>query len=267
MTKSLAICFTTCLILQGCSATRVQPLDDQLRRISDLNERALASFDLGYTTDSTKLLNEALHLSYALDDRPSQIITLLNKSRTARHGGRKSDATKAVDQAIVLAHSTSLYADAAQEKALVELAAGNVEQALSWAENARSAEKGNLIGRRLNLLARIALIRGNQDDAVLFAEQALKQNGDKGLELERANSLRLLGRIKARQQQFIKAEELLLEALRIDQQQADSEKIASDLEALAEYAGLANKIDMQQDYTRRAQAAREHHRMLRKGVR
>lgn len=254
---------SACSLLCGCFGSKVQ-LSEHDRKILDLNERALDSAAKGYDTDAQKLLQEALQRSLAQDDRSGASVTLLNQSRLARHGSNLQLAAQLVEQALASATGTVQYADAAQEKALQELAGNRLAEAGRWADIARKSEQGNLLGRRLNLLARIALLKKDNSAANNFAEQALAANKTDGLELERANSLRLLGTIRSQERQFDKAEALLQEALNLDKQQEDSAKIAADLEALAELAGLKGDTNLQQGYLQRAKIVRENSRRLRK---
>lgn len=250
-------------LLYGCFGGKVQRSEHE-RKILDLNERALDSASKGYDTDAQKLLQEALQRASAQDDRSGTSLTLLNQSRLARHGGNLQLAAQLVEQTLASATGTAQYADAAQEKALQELAGNHLAEAARWAEIARKSEQDNLLGRRLNLLARITLLKGERSEAALLAEQALAANKDDGLELERANSLRLLGTIRSQERLFDKAEALLQEALNLDKQQEDSAKIAADLEALAELAGFKGDTNLQQGYLQRAKIVRESSRRLRK---
>ncbi len=260
MTKQFIACltmFAATALMTGCLGGRSTQLDEKQRVITDLNERALAFAELHRETDARKLLQDALQMATALDDQSGQITTLLNLARLDRHTNRLQSAAQLLDQAMQRAGGTAQYADLAQEKSLQELTANRLDQAERWAEEAVATEQGNLQGRRRNLLARIALLKGDLHEATAQAEQALSLNSANGMELERANSLRILGLSSARRQQFEKAEGLLLEALELDKQQAASLKIAADLEALAELAGLKKDTAGQQDYSKRAQAVRE----------
>ena len=250
-------------LLSACFGSKVQ-LSEHERKIMDLNERALDSAEKGYTTDAQKLFQEALQRASAQDDRNGVSLTLLNQSRLARHNGKLLLAAQLVEQALTNAEGTPQYADAAQEKALQELAAHHLAEAGRWAGIALRSEQGNLQGRRLNLLARIAQAEGDKNEAVRLAESALTANKREGMELERANSLRILGLIKAQERQFDKAEELLQEALNLDKQQEASAKIATDLEALAELAGLQGNKELQQGYLQRAKTVREYSKVISK---
>lgn len=245
-------------VLSGCFGG-ISPTKgaEQQRRIADLNDRASARYDTGNDDDAAGLLKEALHLASSLDDTEGQIITLLNQARLERKRGNLQLAGTILDQALVQANGFPLYADTAQEKALLELSKKRLDEAWKWAETAFKAEKGELIGRRLNLLARIALLKGNVAEATRQAELALSANSRDGFELERANSLRMLGLIKTQSGQFDKAEEMLQEALTLDKQQSSPTKIAADLDALAELAGRKQEPVRKQEYLNRAKLVRE----------
>jgi len=265
MTRSIKmICLVATFALAACSSTRTSPMAEQQNRINDMNERALASAEKGYTADAQKLLQDALKLASALDNRDGQILTLLNQSRLARHSGEAHQAALTLEQAMAQSVGTFYYADVAQEKSLQELAVDHLDEAERWAEIARGAEQKNLVGRRLNLLARILLKKNNLREADRFAEQALSATSDVGLELEHANSLRILGIIQSRMGQWDKAEKLLQKALVLDRQEAAPAKIASDLEALAELAALKKETDRQQEYLQRAKRVRESSQLRKK---
>lgn len=254
--NALIILATTTLVT-GCLGNRSTLIAEQQRVINNLNERALAFAEKNRDADAQKLLQEALRLASSLDDLNGQIMTLLNQARLARHNKSPQAAAQYVDQALRLAAGTAGYADAAQEKSLQELGAGRFELATRWADTALISEQGNLSGRRYNLLARIALLKGDTSGAAHQAELALSHNRGDGQELERANSLRILGKIKAQAGQFEKAEEMLQEALMLDKQQAVPSRIAADLDALAELAGLKKETARQQEYQNRAKTIRE----------
>ncbi|NJD39899.1 MAG: hypothetical protein FIA89_16510 [Geobacter sp.] len=246
------------LLAVGCSTIRTTPQDEQLRRMVDLNERALASAEKGQRSDATKLLQDSWRLAIALDDQPMQIMTLLNQSRLARRNHDLAESRTYLDKALhISGQQGPLFADLAQEQALWALAAGDLTEAQRWATAAHRAEEGSQLGRRLNLLARVALLRGQRSEAKTLAEQALANNKTVGQELERANSLRTLGIIATQEGDWIAAEEQLQAALTLDRQQAAPHRIISDLEALAELAGRQQQTERQQEYLQRARMARE----------
>lgn len=249
--------FVSLTLIAGCSTLPPRVVSEEQRKIKDLNERALLSADQGHIADSHRLLAEAVRRSYALDDQDSLALTSLNQSRLARHGGDLKAAVEAANRAVKLGTASHYYADAAQEMALIELAGTRFDEALRWAELARNTEQGRLIGRRLNLLARIYLLQGNLGAAEQFANEGLKASERSDLYAEQANSLRMLGRIYSRHGQLIKAGDALNQALLRDKALADSEKIAADLEALAELAKQEGNDQKFADYAQRAMLVRE----------
>lgn len=256
--SSVSLICAALLLVTGCSTTKPTLQDEQLRRMTDLNERALASAEKGHRSDADTLLQQAWRLAEMLDDRQMQVLTLLNRSRLARRDHNLPESRTYLDKAQnITGQQGQLYADLAQERALLALAAGDLAEAQRWATAAHLADEGSQLGRRLNLLARIALLRGEQGEARSLAEQALTANNNAGQELERANSLRMLGVIATGAGDWIKAEEQLQAALTLDRQQAAPPKIAADLEALAELAGRQQHTEQQQEYLQRARKVRE----------
>lgn len=255
---SVAALITVFLCIAGCSTTRPTPLHEQQRKMTDLNERALASAEKGRSSDADKLLQESWRLAATLDDQPMQVMTLLNQSRLARRANHLPEARALLDKAEQISGQQGpLYADVAQERALQALATGDLNEAQRSATAAHRAEQGSLLGRRLNLLARVALLRSERSEAKKLAEQASAANNSIGQELEKANSLRILGMIAMQEGHWLKAEEQLRAALELDRQQAASLRIAADLEALAELADKQQQTERQQKYLQRARMVRE----------
>ncbi|MDY0301588.1 MAG: tetratricopeptide repeat protein, partial [Trichlorobacter sp.] len=112
--------------------------------------------------------------------------------------------------------------------------------------------------RRLNLLARIYKHQGDLDNALVFAEKAL-QKTDSTVRLagEKANALRMVGRLKAIKGDFDNGEKILQEALLIDRSLENPTKIAADLEALAETSQLRGDLERSKDYLLRAARVKE----------
>lgn len=267
MTRPLAVacCLAaTAVLLTGCMGGGGPQLSEQQRRIVDLNERALGSYDKGYVEDAARLLQEALRLASSLDDDEGQITTLLNQARLARRSGDLTMAAQRIEQAGQRAGTGIYAADVKHELALQALAANRLDQAVLLAQAAVQAEHGGLIGRRLNLLARIYLAQNKPELALLTAEQALSANRDDLLAEEQANALRIIGQVKGQQQQWSEAQQALDRALALDKQQELPTKIAADLEALAGLAKQQGNTTAERDYQARARRVRE---TLRQGIR
>ena len=252
MTKILG-CLLISLTLASCFGGGAVTRSVSQQRLTDLQQRAQISADKGFYDDARRLLQEALQLAGSLDDRQGQAAVLVQQARLARQNNQQAQAGQAVAQALNLSVGSDLHADAAQEKALQELAAGRTDQALNWAEIALREERGDRLARRLNLLARLALLQGRTTDAANLAEQALKKSGAEPMAAERANALRMLGTVRGQQQRYAEGEQLLGQALELDKQLELPDRIAADLEALAVVAALRGDQVRQQDYRHRAQ--------------
>jgi len=242
--------------LYGCLGSGVRLTPGQ-QKLAVLQQRAQLQTERGRPTEAERLLQEALRLAASLDDRQGQTSVLLQQARLARQTGNLEAADQVIAKALPLATGGPYHADAAQERALLELARNDVAAATQWAEIARREERGALIASRLNLLARLALLQGNRDRAAQLAEEALNKTTDDSLASERANALRMLGMIDGQQGRFDQAEHKLHQALVLDKQLELSARIAADLEALAELAGLRDDTPAQQEYQQRATTVRD----------
>lgn len=248
----LSIC-----LLAGCTASRPEPGLMQ-RRIISLNERSLVSLEKNRPDDSRRLLEEASRLAASLDDDQQQALTLLNLARLERKCGNYPQAEQLLAQGEYHARGTIFFADLAQELAILKLITGDDSEALKWAETALKRETGDNKARRLNLLARIYKHQGDLDNALVFAEKAL-QKTDSTVRLagEKANALRMVGRLKAIKGDFDNGEKILQEALLIDRSLENPTKIAADLEALAETSQLRGDLERSKDYLLRAARVKE----------
>jgi len=251
MTRTVLLLLVVSSTLCGClgGAARLSPGQHKL---AILQQRAQLQVDRGRQDDAARLLQEALRLAASLDDRQGQTSVLLQQARLARQTGDLATAELAIATALPLATGSSYHADAAQERALLELTRNNIAAATHWAAIAQREERGDLIGSRLNLLARLALLQGDLDQAARLAEEALQKTADDEQAAERANALRMLGTIHGRQGRFDQAQQTLHLALALDKQLELPTRIASDLEALAELAGMRGDTAAQQEYQQRA---------------
>lgn len=256
MTKALSLVVLASLLLPGCFGGGAAKPSLSQQRLADLQERAQLSADNGLRDDAGRLLQEALQLASSLDNRQGQTSVLLQQARLARQHGDRATAEQAVNRALALSSGSTGYADAAQEKSLQELAAGKTDAAVQWAETALREEPGELLARRLNLLARLALLQGKLDAAAARAEQALNHASSEQLATERANALRMLGSMKGRQGQYAEGERLLGQALALDKGLELPTRIAADLDALAELSRLQGDVSRQQAYQQRAETVR-----------
>lgn len=263
--KLLAM-ITLTLLLAACFGGSVQALSPTVGRIQDLNERALHSMERQQFDQARSMLDKALSLATSLDDGQQQALTLLNLARLERRLGRFEQAELLLDRGWRTAADTGYEADLAQETALLKIARNNLPEAEHWAGIALKEEQGGMSGRRLNLLARIALLKNSCQEALRLAEQALENTSSSGMAEERANSLRIIGQIKGREKHFEEAQRLLYEALAIDRQQERPLKIAADLEALALLMEMKGDGDKGREYRQRAQMVRKNSAVLFDGL-
>ncbi len=254
----LLACAALCLItlLTGCLGGSRITRSSARERLDDLQHRAQLSFDQGLHDDARLLLQEALQLADSLDDRPGQVSVLVQQARLARKLGDLPQARRLAAQAMTVAAGGRDVADVDQERSLQELAAGQLDKAVVWAERARQDERDGQMGRRLNLLARLALLQGREEDAARLAGQALEQSATAKLASERANALRVLGIINGRRHRFAEGRRFLTEALVLDRSLELPVRIAADLDALADLAGLAGDPGAREQFRARAATVR-----------
>lgn len=251
MTRTALLLVALCGVLFGClgGAARLSPSQIKL---ASLQQRAQQQADRGRHADAAGLLQEALRLADSLDDHQGQASVLLQQARLARQSGDLETAERTIAKALPLAMGNPYHADAAQEQALLELARNKIDAATHWAETALREERGGLIASRLNLLARLALLRGDLDRAAGLADKALKNTDTDTLATERANALRILGMVHGRQGRHDQAQHTLQQALILDKQLELPARIAADLEALAGLAEQRGDTAAQQRYLQRA---------------
>src|SRR5512133_316284 len=252
--RYLWVCMALSLVLAGCfgGKTALVRSESQQRAESTLSRGVLAE-QKGNYPEAEKLLTEALATSSSIEDNPLRMTALINLARLSRLQKDLPKADQYMTQALTLVTTDSpLFAEAAHEKALLELTRGNPATALDWAQKAIAAEQGNLRGSRRNLAGRIQLALGNWSAADALARSALDDNRAAHHAEEEANSLRILGIVARNENKFSEGERLLREALSIDKRIGKSGKIAADLEELAKTSQSAGKMKESADYLERA---------------
>jgi tetratricopeptide (TPR) repeat protein len=242
------------LLQSGCfggKAPSVLP-ETQLRAETSLN-RGIRAEQRGDSIAAEELLNRSLSISSSIEDDPARTVALINLARLYRQRQDLLKAEACIDHAIAIINTDSgLHAEVAYEKALIELGQGRTATALEWAQKAITAERGNMLGSRLNLAARIQLVRGTWKEAGELARKALNESRSDGQTEEEANSLRILGVVARNENDFNRGSQLLQEALQIDKQIGKSSKVAADLGELAETSRKAGKLRESATYLERA---------------
>ncbi len=249
---ALALCAT---LLAACSAGGGKPAlrPEAQQRAASLFERALRAQQKGQSGQAEQLLRESLASSSSIEDNPARIVALVNLARLNRLRGDNPAAADYADQALRLCSlHPEFMAEAAYEKAHIELALDRHYQALIWASRALDAEGEALMGVRRNLLARVQLAAGDGNAAARSAREALGENRKSGQAAEEANSLRLLGTLAADNGDLESADALFLEALGIDKRIGASVRIGLDLEKLADVAEKRRNLKLTADYLERA---------------
>lgn len=249
MSKGLnLLLFATLMILSGCAGEKVTPSQAQLEAAGH-NRRGVDAA----AKDEQRALAEfaaARRISTSVEDFDGAALALINSARVARFANRSTQARLFLDDAFPLVGPESpLYGEFSFEKAKLALSTGNLPQAKVWAERAVSAEKGDLLKGRLNLLARIAFLGDRYPDAESAAQKALEMAGEPE---ESANSSRILGDVYLATGRAALARTLYLQALAADQRLGKSTKIVADLAGLARVAHMAKEPQEELGYRRRA---------------
>ncbi|HEX9080573.1 MAG TPA: tetratricopeptide repeat protein, partial [Desulfuromonadaceae bacterium] len=153
-------CLLACL-LSGCFGGAAKPRPEVRVRAETLIQRAVRAEHKGDLPEAENLLTESLRLSTSIEDNPAMAAARINLARLYRLRHDTARAREAIDGALaLLGTEADSYGEAAQEKALIELTTDS-GVALAWAHKAVTAERGSWGGRRLNLLGRIQVGRGD----------------------------------------------------------------------------------------------------------
>jgi tetratricopeptide (TPR) repeat protein len=244
------------LLLAGCFGGKVHPArpETQLRAETALS-RGIRAEQKGDSHEAEKLLTQSLAISTSIEDYPARATALIHLARLNRLRHDLSKAETYIDLALAAIELDPRFsAEAAYEKALVELAKDSPAAALEWSQKAIAAEHGSALGSRLNLAGRIQLVFGKWSDADGLARKALSENRSAGQAEEEANSLRILGIVARNEKKYDLGSQFLQEALQIDKQIGKNSKIAADLEELAETARNAGNLRDSATYLERAYA-------------
>ena len=242
-------------LLAGCAGAGGQATfrSDAQSQAATRLERGIRAQNKGEIDQAENYLADSLRISSSIEDNSARITALVNLARLNRLNNKPGQAALYIDQALKLAADLpGFMAEAAYEKALIELAQKHFGEALVWATTSLSSDNGGEKGKRLNLLARIHLAAGNRAEATFFVTKAREESRSNGQASEEANSLRTLGAMERENRRFDEAGKLLLEALAIDKQIGESRKIALDLEELAATAHDQGNLNMELDYLERA---------------
>jgi tetratricopeptide (TPR) repeat protein len=242
------------LLLSGCSGGQTAVRSDTHLLADKALNRGIRAEQKGDLPTAETFLLQSLATSRSIEDYPGQATALINLARLHRLKHEPAQAEEYADRALtVAAKAPALQAEAAYEKALVELSLGQNDSALKWAQKSLAAEQvDKRRGTRLNLVARIQFLRGAMDESRIMAADALTANRAAGQAEEEANSLRMLGMVARQEERYEAGIGFLEEALQIDKRIGQSDKIAADLEELGLTADKAGRIKQAAEYRERA---------------
>lgn len=245
--------FGALLVVAGCAPAQPAPRPAARSAALAANQQGVAAEGKDDLERARAAFAEASQRYAAIEDYPGLATAQLNLARVERRLGRLPAARGAVDRALEVASPASeLHAEALFEKALLLLAQGDAFEAATYAERALNTAAAERRGRARNLLARIALERGEPELATTLASTALTENLAITERRELANSWRLLGASALMRKESTRATEGYRQALVLDKEFALSGRIADDLVGLARSALLSGQSAAASDYLRRA---------------
>jgi tetratricopeptide (TPR) repeat protein len=238
------------LLLTGCAAPKA--LSPYQAQAVALNRQGLDSFAAGDYVRAQKAFEAALRLERAVENEEGIALNLLNLAQCRQRLGQPEQAAALLDEVLdtnTLTHAPQRRAEAAMQHALLSLQSGDVAAAERWQRDG-AAICGDcvLAGKLRTLAARLALQRGDAQDALRAAADALAKSGDD--KVEQANALRLQGAAQLALGQ--PAEATLLQALALDKDGGLADKVVQDLQLLGR-AGADRAA--RRRYWRRALAA------------
>ena len=220
------------MLIVGCSSTP-PALSINNQKILKLNQDAAYSFKKGEYRNAYNHYKESLKLGRSIENVDSISISLINLAIVCRKLGDRDNAYMYVDEILDNPdniNTTSQSTRAALIKAMLHMDDGEYDAALKWTDKAlysNSDEDYDVKGKIYNLNSKIALLKGDENSAIMLGIEGFKHNNND--QLEAANSLRLVAEAKARLNEFLDAKRYFEDALVIDKALGLSNKIASDL--------------------------------------
>lgn len=242
------------LVGVGCGGNKTVDLSSTHLAAIEHNRRGIRAESAGDHARALAELTEALRIHRSVENTDGAAVVLVNRARVHRRRGELEPAQRDIDDALslIVAPRSGLFAEAAFEKALCSLAAGDLPAAEEWASRAEAADPGPKTGGRKNLVARVLLARGDLAEARKKGEEALELTVREGQAEEEANARRLLGNILVRQGHRDEASRSYESALGLDKKLGKSEKIAADLRGLGRLAEAFDERSAALGYYRRA---------------
>lgn len=217
--------------------------------LSPADEAAIQAgeaFRRGDFSRAETVFNQALRLYRTADDRPGELLTLINLGRTHIVLGGFAGAKAVLEDALVLAARLGDVEKTAEVYATLSKAhhlSGSHAEALEYIEKSLSTSgiKDSQKGERLNLKGVALMGAGRNVEAREAIVEALRLNDSSGAVQEAANSKRTLASISIVEGDSGRAFRLYSEAYEVDKASGDPRKIAADLSGMGNALRNNNK--------------------------
>lgn len=237
--------------LAGCATPKA--LSPSQAQAVALNRQGMDSFAAGDMVRAQHAFEAALQLERAVENEEGIALNVLNLAQCYQRQGKPELAAAMLDQLLdggALAFSARHRAEAALQHALLAFQRQDLAAAQRWQhEGVAICADCALAGKLRGLGARLALQRGDAQEALKAAGEALARSGDDAV--EKANALRLQGAAQLALGLRPAAEAALLQALALDKDGGLPDKVLQDLQLLG-HAGADPAA--QRRYWRRALA-------------
>jgi len=253
MSKYLKLVLPLLIAACGSSPVERQPLPFEQVRSADADARkALKNGELfSAQNDFAKVLS----LQQSLDDTTGAATTLINLATVTHQLGDDESALKWLDR--LLLEKEDIYPKesrltAAFRKAVILANHSRLDEAESSLQDSEKicSNKCPLKQSMRILRARIALLRGDAEQAISLAQDASKSGGD-GKE-EHANALRVIASAEEKLERAASALQHYQAALEIDKRLGLSERISEDLNGMARVSEKLGQSRQAGEYSRRA---------------
>jgi len=227
----------------------------RLLQAIEFNQQGEKAFRYGEYQSAIDNFQESLRLNESVENLDGIAINRINLAKSYQELENFAEAQRHVDSVLqenVLRFSDVYLAAAATQKSILSLSRNEVDEATRWIDKAVDmCGKCSLQGVMFNVRGSIALRRNDAAMAAHWGELALKENKERS-PMEYANSLRLLARAKLSGNAAAGALPLLEQALLLDKQLGTSEKIAQDMNVMADVYLSLGEQDKAHEYSERA---------------
>ncbi|MDD4928553.1 MAG: tetratricopeptide repeat protein [Gallionella sp.] len=246
-------------LLVGCGHTP-EMRSPRLLQAIEFNQQGEKEFRRGEFQSAIDNFQASLQINESIEHLNGIAINLINLAKACQSLNDFTAAHHFVDillQEKVLRFSDEYLAAAATQKSLLFLRQNEVEESARWIDNAvKWCVKCSMVGVIFNVRSNIALRMNDGVQAAYWGELGLRENKRRS-SVEYANSLRLLARAKLLNNLASGALPLLEEALALDKQSGDPDKIAYDMNVMADVYASLGEQDKAQEYRARGMRVTE----------